>query len=408
MKLFVTLCVALLVSACSRDKSVAGSHESVNGSLVIAVNSPESPQKSRATKPTKLRIQIINPTGSIIVDSTISLATLVSLVAFDKLDQGANYTGTVWTIDDFGDTIHKPVTKSFAITSSSQTTVMFDLVPICGTIQAVLVDLPTTVDSVHLAFAADSGSFYTAEKRSTKISLELDKVPYGAHGKISLYLTDSNKDTIAHWDTTCTFTNQNINGRISFQKSGSLAVEITMSDPGSTLLTGNGDPTKTIQTESGKIIVTEFCATSGSGSSSAEFIELYNPSTEPFTTTALSLTAGDKTFTVPNVTINPNSYYVISSTNGTAWSPNATVDMDLVGTSGYIAVASENTVHDYVIYFNEQNAGWTTISSSGKKSWELHSLAYSAANNNFGGNWKPASASFKDGSNITWYGTPGK
>ncbi len=403
MKIKTVIAATILVmTSCSKNRITT--ENTSEGGATIAISSPES-GNSRATKATKMSIRVTNKAGVSLKDTTLSLAGELTLFSLPKLEQADGYSATAWTTDDAGDTIHAPQTKQFTVITNQETSIILSLTPICGSIVIQLIDIPTAIDSLFLTFTADSGTFATSAVRSPKCALSLDKVPYGARGTLNLKMIDKAKSTVASWDTLFTFTNQDISGSFSFLKTGNVVTEITMTSPSSAIFSGNGDPTKAIESESGTLVITEFCVTGGSGTSSGEFIEIHNPKTTSFSTDTMVISAADKQYKIPSVTIPAGGFYVVSGSLGAFWSPETVIPgLDMVGTSGVVSVSSKGVMHDYIIYFNDANAGWPALTSSAKKSWELKTDKVSANKNNLGSSWNISTTAKIDENATTWYG----
>ncbi len=398
--------LSLMFASCSKSRSMV--EEQTEGSVTLAVTTPEV-SKSRATVATKLRVRIVNSAGTSVCDTTISIAGETSLITIPKLDQGTAYTAFAWTTDNSGTVIHSEKSTQFDVVTNQITSILLALLPRCGSIMMQLYDVPGTVDSVVLAFASDSGSFRTSKIGTAKMSLELDNVAYGAHGKLDLKMFKG-AAVLAEWDTTFTFTNQNISGQFSFLKSGGIETKITMEEPSNTIFSGSGDPTKKLDEESGKLVITEFMANGGSTSSpttNGEFVEIYNPLTTPFTTDTLQLSAGDKIIKLANITIPAGGFYVVAAGGGSFWTPDTTIStLDLIGTSGLISVSSNGVLHDYVIYFSTTSSGWPALSPATKKSWEIDLVAPTAVLNNFGANWRGCATTKTSADGTLWSGNP--
>ncbi len=404
VRVLMTLVFILFVS-CSKNREVV--EVSRSSDLTIAVALDGEATEARATLYSKIYILIYSSDGTVVVDTAVNTAGNIQFVTIEDIVEGTNYTAVVWTEDVEGDTIHNPVFENFTIQAEKQTTITVTLSPRCGSILFQLVDLPTNIDSLYLQFVSDSGTFATEGKRSKSMFLSLDKVPYGSIGTLSFAMLSANKDTVSQWDTLFTFVNQEFSIEFSLINNGDLITEVNVEKPSTSIFSAIGDTTVSLKHETGELVISEFCVTGGSGSSSKEFIEIYNPSNLSYMTDSLIVTTGSKSFVLTDFTLDAQSYYSIAASQGYFWYSDTTLAVDMSSTSGMLSLKSDGELLDYLIYFNDEDAGWEKLSSSAHQSWVLNSEKLTAALNNSGGSWLCSTSEVVDSTGSIWYGTPG-
>lgn len=404
MKYVSMLILLCLICSCSKRREIV--HSNPVGSLHCGIALQESKALSRATTIGEIHLEIYTGSGTLLLDSVVGCESDIKFVSISRITQGENYLLRIWSESPEGDTIHLPKDKTFSIIANTTTTLALTLEPRAGSILFELVDVPTVVDSLHLTFVSDSGTFKASEKRSSRVYLTLDNVPYNAIGTLYFSMKDASR-VISEWDSTFTFKNEYYSGTFSLVNNGELMVDLVVEKPSGTIFSGTGDTTAALDSEAGSLIFTEFCATGGSGSSSAEFVEIYNPSSDAFYSSNLEAVVNGKTVAVSNITIPGKSCYTISGANGADWSCDTVTSIDLSSTSGALYLYSDGVLLDYLFFFNDSEAGWEYLSSSSKTSWELKLTALTASGNNFGERWKRSENS-RVVNGDTWYGSPGK
>jgi hypothetical protein len=402
----ILLLTIILILGCSKNREVV--REEPKSDLTIGVSLALEESLSRATSYTDIHIQIFASSGDKIVDTVVATESELTLVTIPGIVEGVNYSALVWSEAESGEVIHSPVSKQFDITANEQTSLTFVLTPRCGSILFQLVDIPTRVDSLYLWFNADSGSYSTVEKRSKTVFLTLDKIPYGASGTLQFEMRDDEGEVISDWDTLFTYTDQDFSAEFSLINNGSLLTDITLENPASSIFTASGDTTTTFESETGTLLISEFCATGGSSSSSKEFVEFYNPAETSITLDTLFIEVGTKRFSISPFSLSGKSYYAISATAGTFWGCDTTFSLDITSTASLLRLRSNSEVLDYLLFFNDEDAGWEKLSSSAHQSWVLDSDKLSASANNSGSSWHSALSEVTDSEGDIWYGSPGR
>ncbi len=405
MKTIIILALVIL-AGCSRNREVVRSSKKADLTIAVALNNVE--ENIRATVHTNICINLFRSDGTLIRDTMVTSISTMQFITVESISEGNNFSVIIWTEDDKGDTIHSPEVEQFSITAEKQTTVTFTLKPRCGTIMFQLIDVPTAIDSLHLLFVSDSGIYETSQNRAKTTFMTLDNVPYGAVGNLFFSMVDENDSIVSDWDTLFTFTNQYFSAEFSLINNGSLNTSINIEEPASSVFTATGDTSSSIGSESGDLLISEFCATGGSSSGSKEFIEIYNPHNMAYEADSLRLVIGSKTVIVYDFVLASKALYVISTPSGSFWGSDTIASFDLSSTSGILSLSGDGELLDYVIYFNDEDAGWDKLSSSAHCSWVLTGESLTADGNNNGSQWVTAESEVLDKDNKTWRGTPGQ
>lgn len=401
----VLVSIFTFLLGCSRSREVVQENRTGNATIGIALREPDL--KIRATTHSFIHVTVHAENGTLVTDTVVDSESEIHFVSISGIKEGTGYIATAWSEDKSGDTIHAPQIQLFDIMANENSAVTFKLQSTCGSIIIELAEVPTAVDSLFATFTSDCGTFSAAKKRASRLFLSLDKIPYGAKGTLLFTTVNSSHEIISSWDTVITFSNQHISGEFSLVNNGELIADISVDEPANTILSGLGDTTSSLQSETGELIISEFCATGGSGSRSCEFVEIYNPGASDFSTDTLFLEAGDKKLTLPDITIPANDFFVVAASEGSFWNPDRIVALDISSTSGLITLTSDGKLLDYVLFFNDSDANWEQLGSSARTSWTLNPGYLNSSANNSGLFWEKATSTVV-GSDGDWYGSPGK
>jgi len=412
LKKFVFVSAVFALFSCSwleeESKNSDGS-----GKLFVAVsveNSNSTRRGLRETTHSKLFLRILDNYGSVIKDTSITSSNGLIMCNFSKIPAQKECSIIAWTQDAAGDIIHLPDTQSVIVDAGSTSNVALFLAPRVGSIFANFMAVATYIDSFFMSFDSDSGYFSARVPRATNTFISLDKVPYGANGKLSLQVTRKDKSFLVDWDTVLTFQKSDVSLELSFVNSGAANFSITIDKPSNTVISGFGDTTIALDKESNiGVLITEFCV---NGTGDKDFVEVANLSKTTVNFNELSIWVGSTSkaaITAKNVVIEPQKTFVFANTAAIdVWQNiDATGSLALVSTSAILRIYGDGVLLDYVIYFNENNSGWPKVASSGKCSWTLKENVADPKYNNIPSNWKVSTdTAFVDGTNI-WYGSPG-
>jgi hypothetical protein len=282
-------------------------------------------------------------------------------------------------------------------------------VPIVGSIYIQLTKIPTSVDSVSFTFASDHIIRQITGKKTKKMNLCLDKIPYETEGGISIIGYDSKGDTVVSWfKEDFKFTNEVSTLNISFVNRGAVGIKVSIKNPGITIIRGIMSTTESLSDEKGGLIISEIMYSAND----SEYIELYNPQNDTFSDTIII----QKDFGIYRffgVHIPPNGFFVIGR-NTLPWcstSHPVKSALDLSSTTGnWLVLRSslDSSIYDIVTFQSgKNNKEWPTLSHAQKTSIILDSLCKDPEYNNYGRNWKQATH-FINATLTKQRGTPGK
>lgn len=414
--ILIVFITALYISCGNISSDSTGSG---NGSIEIIswINKLQANNTIRATTWSNMVVRIsaddmgtIHDTFDVTMDNSFYTFTI------ENVPDGDNRLVELWTIDDEYDMIHGIDSATVVVEAAKTTQIVSELHPIRGSIYIALTEIPTIVDSVEFTFASIDTSWQVKAAREPKLTMSLDKIPFGTTGTLSIIGYNTTNDTVASWvKDNFTFTNSNITIEASFISVGKIAIQVTIFLPGVTVIFGIMDTTDSIEDEKGGLIISEIMYSAND----SEYVELYNPKNTAFNDTII-LQKDNGTFRYFYVVIPPQSFFVIGRRCDTIDSLNpwwydtlhsTKSALDLSSTSGnWITVrrASDSSIIDNVAFqtgSNEQE--WPNFSSSTKASIVLDSLPDDPEYNNYGRNWIQAKT-YIDTTITKQIGTPGE
>jgi hypothetical protein len=405
----------LLLIGCGQMPSALNETGSLD--MQLWIDQPQVPAPSLAkvdaTTWNRLLIAVSGDNMASIIDTVILNAGQQWATAHvSTIPAGSNRVATCWTINAGGDTVHGPRSSSFDLDAGKTASLTMQLSAVRGSIYVNLSAFPANVDSVKVEFVSAKQTWRTVQKKSAKLFLCLDDIPYGSTGKLWIVGFDAQGDTVASWcKDPFSVTGAMVSMNASFVTVGGLGLTIQVAAPGVALVTGSMDTTAALADETGRLIVTEVMYTAND----SEYIEVYNPATKPRFDDTLIVQIDDRTFCAFDVSIEPGTFFVIGrdSRDSLTWidtCPATVSALDLLSGGGNWIVlrARDSTVFDRVAYEGGTNAQeWPPI--SGKKSIVLDSLSADPYYNNFGRHWQPAKSLIdKSQTPMTLlYGTPG-
>ncbi|MCL1947033.1 MAG: lamin tail domain-containing protein [Chitinivibrionia bacterium] len=386
-----------------------------DGEIFVAVSIENPSAPIRATTYSKLRLRILDNLNATVKDTTIAASTDIMLVGLGNLPAEKQYKVTAWTIDNDNVIIHTPDTQSITVQANNNNTAVLNLHPRVGSIvvQFAAVSTSMNIESFSMAFDSDSGRFEVNVPRAINTYVALNRVPYGASGKLSLKAIKTDKTLLIDWDTLFTFKRENIYLELSFSQNSGTLQTININSPYNTVFTAFADVNNVLSEEKNiGVVITEFCV---NAADNADFVEIANLSNNLVSFKELSIEAissSKQTIKATNVNISPNETFVFGNTTAPNYWDNIDIagTLSLVSTSAIILIYGDKELLDYVIYYNYNNTnnGWTYTSSSSRRSWELKELTADPKQNNFGGAWRLSSeVGLVDEQGRLWYGSPG-
>ena len=405
MRSFLIFLSLIFILACAYDPTYIVSESA--SQLSIAVHSV-SPSRARATTSEKYHFLITARDGTTHLDTLVmDNAPLFQLIV-DHLKEDDGYVVWCWTTNSDGDTIHTPVSDTFDIVKDSTTNCTLSLLPRVGSLLLQLSEIPTSVDTISFTFESDSGRYSALKKRSSTLFLSLDVIPYGARGVVSVAGFDATADTTLWWSDTLTFMGgQSV--EMSFSTAGVFTTALTVETPSNSVIVGTAGSRPVLREKNGGVYISEFCATAGSGSSSRDFVEIYNGSAQKQEFSALTLVVGTAQKQLGVVSLEAGEFLTVgSSAAHEVWGIDSLRTLDLTSTSGQLYLYDGSQLLDYLFYANDTAMAWPKLSSSAKKSWEYHGESTNAEGNNYPEYWQISQEEHAQFDGSSWCGTPGR
>lgn len=374
------------------------------------LQTPDNFNKTRQTVWNRIVVMVTADDMDTLKDTIpVTMENSFHSVFIENVSAGENRIVTVWTIDDVNIIIHGSASQTISVEPSQTTPVTIELQPIRSSIYLALTDFPSEIDSVSFSFITSDTTWINKEKKSSKVYMSLDKIPFGTTGTLLILGLNATGDTITKWSKEgFTFTNTNTTITANFINVGTIALNVTINTPGITLIIGIMDTNDSLSLENGGIIVSEIMYSAND----SEYVELYNPGQTIFQDSII-VQIDNGTFRFFNITIQPDSFFVVGRKD-MPWADTFHTTqsaLNLTSTTGNwitIRYARDSTIIDIVPYQAGSNdQGWPKFSSSLKASIVLDSLSADPKYNNYGKNWIKAE-SFIDSTITQQLGTPKK
>jgi hypothetical protein len=406
---------SLILGHCGRVSPTAAPKGSLDMHLWIdqTQSIPTALGKTEATTWNRIMIEVTAADFAGIKDTFSVESSQQWLSAhIDAIPAGKDRRVTCWSINARGDTIHGSQSSLFDLEAGQSASVTMQLSAIRGSIYFTLSLFPASVDSVKAAFVTPGRTWSVAQKKATKMFLSLDDIPFGSTGRLWIAGFNAAGDTVAAWSKDpCTLTGASISLTASFVTVGGLRLDLLVSNPGVTIISGIMDTTATLAAEKGGLIVSEIMYTAND----SEYIELHNPTTAAFAD-SFYVQIDNGAYMRFFAAIAAKGFFVIgrAGRDSLAWvdtCPASLTALDLLSGGGnwIIVRAKDSTVLDRVAYEGGTNMQeWPSV--SGKRSIVLDSLAADPLYNNFGRHWQIAQSKIDTGAAplTQQYGTPGR
>lgn len=418
---FATVIAIVLLFSCGSVDSDQTSSEG-NVDLRLWVDPGPAKPSLRETNWSDLIINIISSELDTIID-TLTLETDDTFNSFllSNIKSDIHQTITINTIDEEGDTIHGPATDTFTIAPGETVVLTMELFPVKGSMYLMLSHFPSYIDSVAFSYTTPTQIFYTKERKSTKFFTSLDKIPYNSVGTISINGYDnSNTERISWFQTNFVFTADNVTLEADFLDIGNTQLDVTIHEPGITLIWGIMNETISADIEvlslDSQLIISEIMSSAGSGTNSADYIEIFNSSStyDSLFFDTLKIITSNNTYRLTNVGIKKGDFYTIAGTgvpNQTEWSIDNILNFDLTSTSEVVFLKTKNDKLIDKIFYVAQNGfmGWPVIGSSARTSMILDTLyeGQGPKDNNYGTSWIRAVSDIH-ANHSDYKGTPGR
>jgi len=376
----------------------------------------ESARQPRATGYNRIFLRILDDADVAIRDTSVTPNPLhdVILCGFANIPAGKQYKIVAWTQDNEGFVIHTPDTQAVFVETNAYTNVVLSLQPRVGSIVAQFAIVPASINKFIMVFDSDSGLFQTEAARVVNTYIALNRVPYGANGKLTIRAQRTDGTFYIDWDTTnFTFRRENIFLQLSFLQRDAMQVSVNIRSPYNTVFTAFADINRVLGEEKNiGVLMTEFCV---NGSDNADFVQVANLSDSVVSFNELRLEAvgtSRQEIIARDVVIEPMTTFIFGHHTAPNYWDNIDItgNLALVSTSAILLLYGDGELLDYVIYFNYNNvnSGWSYTSSSGRRSWVLKELVPNPQHNNHGSAWRLSTdTALVDAQNRVWFGTPG-
>lgn len=419
--IFITQLLTISLLSCGNIENSQNLNEG-NIDLRLWIDPGPSQPKTRETIWSDLIVSVISSENDSTKD-TFALQTQQALNNFllSNIKSDIQHSIYLHTIDNLGDTIHGPASDTFTISPGGTAVISMELFPVKGSMYLMLSHFPSYIDSIEFSFTTPSINYLTKDKKSTKFYTSLDKITYGLTGTISIKGYDNSSTERLSWSKeNFTFTSNNITLEADFLDIGTTDLSIKIHEPGKTVIWGVMNDTiaadiETLSIDS-QLIITEIMSSAGSGSSSADYIEIFNSSAtyDSLFFPTLIISTSNSSYTISNVGIKRGEFYSISGPavpNQDEWSIDQITNLDFTSTSEVITLKdSNNRLLDKVFYVTQGGyMGWPINGSSSKTSLVLDTIYsnMSPKYNNYGSNWIKAE-SFIHANHTSFKGTPGR
>ncbi len=338
----------------------------------------------------------------------IAMGEPLCVATVPAVPSGTGRTVKIYTINKSGFVIHTDSISSrvMKIEPAVVTSISAVLVPAAGSIYIQIGDVPTSVDSIFASFISTDSTWVThVSKKSPKVSLSIDRIPHKTKGTLKIAGVSASGDTLYSTSQALIFSAL-VNNLLPvyFQAPpGITSFQISVKDPGVTVVSGSMGKSSPADTESGELLITEIMYKADN----SEFFEVFNPGTATVSFDTLIIDVDGTYRIITNLQINAGAYHLFGRMPF-PWLGEAvdSTGIDLVSGGNWITLRKKDMkVIDQVIFAGGPNTlQWPNVSDN--KSIILLQSAYDVKMNNFGKNWVVASTPIKG--NTALYGTPGE
>ena len=261
------------------------SPESKNGSLVIRAqilqsNLAKASESMLTTYDSVVVVVSASDIGTMRRSKKITSGEFLFTDTFPGIPSGSNRKITVTTVDKSGFKVHVDSvgSRTVRIYPGSVSDVNAVLVPAVGSIYLQIAGIPTSVDSIFASFVSKDTSWVVHTGRNTRVFISIDKIPNKTKGTLYVSGVGPGGDTIYTASRDLTF-NALSNSSVTLEFKGlpgNLSLNLSIYDPGITLVSGSMDGLNIADTESGILFITELMYKVDK----AEYVEIYNPGTD--------------------------------------------------------------------------------------------------------------------------------
>ena len=303
----------------------------------------------------------------------------------------------VWTKNRGGVLIHAGVRKKTDIASGEIILLDFSLTPKRGSIYVDISNIPVTrgADTIVRVFAAfrfNSQMVSDSAVRGKSVFLSLDNIPDSASGIVDIWGIGSAMDTLYRCSCPLTFLasrDTTFSIKATTVSTG-VSLNLSVANPGVTVITTSLDTGKIIGPEHGPLIISEIMY----AANDSEYIEVYNPldKDSAFDTLILDIDGTYRSFSP--VTVPAHGFFVFGRKNlpwvNAVHPVSSALDLLSGGGNCLVLRAKDSTVMDWVTFLGAGNTqGWPSVGSA-KKAIVLDSLCDDPTYNNYGKHWVAA------------------
>ncbi|MFP4521047.1 MAG: hypothetical protein ACLFQK_02780 [Fibrobacterota bacterium] len=367
--------------------------------------------ESRAYKSTETKCSVlivtVRASGRVVFRDTSGVAG-DGILTVAGVPSGSGREISLHTEDDVSDTVHISEVRTSDLSAGGTINLSFTLNPVIGSIYIVFSDIDPLVDSVYSFFESDKGLFSDSSSVSSgRATLVIDKVPDSSEGMLQIYGIDKDSfDTLYSQTLSLIFSSSGDNTlEAAFHvPPGEISGNISVIEPGVTLVQGYMNDSRNLGPENGPLIISEILYSAND----SEFVEIHNPSDMLFSADTIFLEVNGVLREFTGVDIQAGGYFVIGRQElsyADIWHSTYSA-LDLAATFEFIALRGKDSVLMDCISFTgySNDTGWPQGGSSSGRSIVLKSDVNDPVDNNYGKNWL-LSESQIEGTGLS--GTPG-
>ena len=287
--LLLPLLAAVSFSGCLDDTASSSPSSESQGSSDLAIQiaplftTPAARGKS-ADAGGMLVVEIANTAKGLSVrDSSSWTGTVETAFSFPALAEGAGYAVRAWYRDPQGFTTHGDSIGGIRLARGENASIALSLRALLGKIILNAPSLPTSVDTLSMAWSSTgfSRKAHVGRGSGGRTTLRLDSLPIGSSGLLRLRAWNASGDTLFHLDTSITLSNdRDLPISLLLQSSrGSLVAQLGFLAGGEIDATASfAGEAEQPSSQTGRLLLVAFA-----DSGAADWIGIRNPGTTAFT-----------------------------------------------------------------------------------------------------------------------------
>jgi len=411
VSVFGFLCLSFFAVFFSCSKTPSPVQVQNYGTLEIRANVISSTlKKETRTEAESLVVEVSGEGIDTVFMRKLDLSRPALSETITRMPVGKNLRISIRAISKNGVITHIDSLKYHTVTieDAKITPIVTTLIPAAGSIYLQFTGLRADADSIHASFISADESFRVkaVAVNTSKITINLDYIPHGTEGLLSVVIKDKSGDTLNVAVKELTFNARGDNNiQLTFTTpGGSSEIEITLYEPGVTMISHDFKSQNMPLIETGELIITEIMW----NAADSNYVELYNTTNDTLFFDPLTTDVDGTVRHYMNVKIAPHGYLVIGrrSLPYADLYPTTSLGFNITNTGNWITIKrADGTIINQIFCGggSYENIGWPKV--SGKRSIELARDKYNAQDNKLGKNWRPAAQRISD--DINQYGTPG-